>query len=304
MQASGTVRPLRLSPSDTAVARGSAEDWPGVPIEVLPIGGWDGEVEAGPLGGAIGIMLYLRGSVELVARGHGRDRVWVARAGDAAIISGDRPARLLRCRGEAQVAAVDLSAGWLWAALGDYRPPWPSALSPRMRQRFARNVLDLLRCSQRPDPPDRLEVEDASFRLVEGLLDAAPEEGAVGSSGALSAALCRRLRDYVLAHLDRPVAHGDLAAVVGLPPRSFSTAFKATFRTTPYQYVLTLRLGEAARLMRATQRSLAEIAYDLGFSSQSHFSTAFRRAFHVSPRQYARGWRTTIDQRSQLEPIS
>ncbi len=260
---------------------------------------WEGEAEVGPLRGAVGVMVYLQGQVEVVARGRGHDVVRVARAGDVTVVSGDELTRVLRCRGQAEVAAVDLSPGWLWAALGDYRPPWPPAFGAEQKHQLFRDVTALLRRSRQMHAPDPLDVEDASFRLVSNLLDAAPASRDPASRTELSAAMCRRLREYVLAHLDRAVTHGDLAGVVGLPPRSFSKAFKRAFRTTPYQYVLALRLGEAARLMRCTRRGLAEIAYELGFSSQSHFSTAFRRAFHIAPREYAQSWRTTIDQRSR-----
>jgi AraC family transcriptional regulator len=38
--------------------------------------------------------------------------------------------------------------------------------------------------------------------------------------------------------------------------------------------------------MEGGQRSLAEIALAMGFSSQSHFATSFRRATGLTPRQY------------------
>lgn len=296
MQDSGRVRPLRFSRSghDASIRRGT--DWPGLPIEVLPVGDWEGDAELGPLPGAVGVMVYLQGSAEYLTRGPHGDLTFVARAGSAALVSGDRPARVLRCRGQAQVVAVDLSAGWLGASLGSYRPPLPSHLAAAQQHRLSRGVLGLLRRARQPQPPDPLEVEDASFRFVADLLETSTTQGAPG--GVLGAAACRQLRDYVHDHISSPVRHGAMARVAGLPPRQFTTEFKQAFGATPYQYALMVRLCEAARLMRTTRRALAEIAYDLGFSSQAHFSTAFRRAFGVPPREYARGWRSTIVGRS------
>ena len=301
MQASGAVRPLRFA-AGPRIATGDSPGWSGVPVEVLPLRDWEGDSEVGPLQGALGILVFLHGQVEFVARGRGQDRAWIARQGDATLVSGECPARMLRCRGQAEVAAVDLSAGWLRAVLGSYRPPARATLSAELQRTLACNVRRLMQHWQQPEPPDRLAVEAISFELVSDLLDALPGGSDPEATAGLDALACRRLKDYVRAHVGQPVTHGELAAQVGLSPRRFSSAFKQAFGTTPYQYVLSTRLGEAARLLRTSERDLAEIAYDLGFSSQSHFSTAFRRAFQLRPRDYASGIRSSLLQRGAHPP--
>ncbi|MDD9942645.1 MAG: AraC family transcriptional regulator [Myxococcales bacterium] len=293
MQVSGAVQPLRLGGPGPALTTAEQPDWAGPPLEVHGVSDWEGDAEMGPLGGTLGLLVFLTGSVDFLARGRKRDRAWSGRCGDVAVLSGDRVPRMLRCRGQAQVAAVDVSATWIWATAGG-KPPAPrSTLRLGAQPSIASEVTSLLRHA-RQGSSDPLQIETLSFDLISGLLDALPGQQLDHRAIGLSRAACRRVQSYVYEHLGERITHAALAGLVGLGPRHFSTLFKRSFAITPYQYVLTMRLREAARLMRTTRRDLAEIAYEVGFSSQSHFSTAFQRVFRVRPRDYARDWRSSV----------
>jgi hypothetical protein len=68
----------------------------------------------------------------------------------------------------------------------------------------------------------------------------------------------------------------------------FLRAFRNTLAQTPRQYVLHRRVTKAQDLIRQGKLSLADIAYQLGFSSQSHFSTAFKQITGITPTQFQR----------------
>ena len=55
---------------------------------------------------------------------------------------------------------------------------------------------------------------------------------------------------------------------------------------TPHQYVLRLRLREAAMRLAAEPAKIIDIAFDCGFGDLSSFNRAFRAEFGVSPRAY------------------
>jgi AraC family transcriptional regulator len=46
------------------------------------------------------------------------------------------------------------------------------------------------------------------------------------------------------------------------------------------------RVREAERRLRARQMSVAEVAFSLGFASQSHFTAVFRRLTGTTPKCY------------------
>ena len=54
------------------------------------------------------------------------------------------------------------------------------------------------------------------------------------------------------------------------------------------EYVEDRRIRKAVNLLIETDLTLAEIAYECGFSSQSYFSYAFKKKMGLTPREYAK----------------
>ena len=77
-----------------------------------------------------------------------------------------------------------------------------------------------------------------------------------------------------------------LARAAHLSPAHFSREFRRTFGETPHQYLLTRRLERAAALLRNTDRSVADICFDVGLRSVGSFTTSFGRAYGMSPTAY------------------
>lgn len=107
----------------------------------------------------------------------------------------------------------------------------------------------------------------------------------------LSRARLRRVERYVRSHLDADLSLDDLAQEVGLSKYHFARRFKERIGQSPYQFVIYERVRRARSLLRKTTRSLARIAFDVGFSSQSHFTRTFKRYVGVTPGTYRAAWR-------------
>jgi AraC family transcriptional regulator len=95
-----------------------------------------------------------------------------------------------------------------------------------------------------------------------------------------------RVIEFIEERLGTELPLNKLAEVAEMSPSSFVRSFRAVTNMSPHEYVLQRRLCRAQELLRASNRSLAEIAYGLGFSSQSHFSTVFRAFVGESPSQF------------------
>src|SRR3954451_15741406 len=95
-----------------------------------------------------------------------------------------------------------------------------------------------------------------------------------------------RARDLADARFAEPLGVDDLARAAGLSRAHFSRAFRRAFGEPPHSYLLTRRLERAAALLRTTDRSVAEICFDVGLQSVGSFTTSFTRTFGSSPTAY------------------
>ena len=92
--------------------------------------------------------------------------------------------------------------------------------------------------------------------------------------------------EYINDNLDRPIKLKEIAEVVDLSHFYFSHLFKESTGMSPYQYVIQQRVIKAQELITSSKLSLADIAYECGFSSQSQMTHHFRNSVGITPRVY------------------
>lgn len=107
------------------------------------------------------------------------------------------------------------------------------------------------------------------------------QSGVIGNKRALLAS-----EQYLQAHYQQPVSLKELAEVANLSPIYFHKLFTAYFHKTPNQYLLDLRIELAKRKLLEEVFSLAEIALECGFTSQSYFCSRFKKLTGMTPLQY------------------
>ena len=96
----------------------------------------------------------------------------------------------------------------------------------------------------------------------------------------------QQARLYIEEHFAMGVSLHELAEHVGLSPYYFLRVFRAEVGMPPYAYLESVRIGCAQRLIKSG-RSLAEAAFESGFSSQSHMTNSFKKIIGATPGQYA-----------------
>ena len=133
------------------------------------------------------------------------------------------------------------------------------------------------------------EVLEAQTRQLRTWLEA-PSSQARRSHlrGGLSPAALRRVQLFVEANLGRAIHLHDLAARAALSPYHFARAFKTSAGMTPRTYVEHRRIEEAKRLLTESTQSLAQVAMEVGFGTQSRLSSTFKRKTGFTPGEYRR----------------
>ncbi len=137
-----------------------------------------------------------------------------------------------------------------------------------------------------------------AHEIVEGPLDAATEHHATAlvigaltrrlDPSAMPRAIARAIECIQTAYA-RPLSVGVLARHAGLSVSTFHDRFRKATGQSPADYLAELRLDHAARLLRASDLSIAEIALATGFSEQSALTRSFRRRRGATPARIRRG---------------
>jgi AraC-like DNA-binding protein len=89
----------------------------------------------------------------------------------------------------------------------------------------------------------------------------------------------------------------ELAKLAGMSRTSFAVRFRDVVGTPPLTYVLNWRMRLAERELSETDHSVADIAWSLGYGSESAFSNAFSRATGVSPGRFRKEATQTYSER-------
>ncbi|MGX8008834.1 AraC family transcriptional regulator [Mesorhizobium sp. ORM8.1] len=124
--------------------------------------------------------------------------------------------------------------------------------------------------------------DDLPDRLAQTAADRRP---LLNAKGGLSARHTHQVQRFLSENFSRKLSLAEMAAVCGLSPYHFARAFSKTFGVSPHQYVLTLRLDLAEKLLAESSMSITDIADLSGFSSQSHFTTMMKKYRQVTPLQ-------------------
>jgi AraC-like DNA-binding protein len=86
--------------------------------------------------------------------------------------------------------------------------------------------------------------------------------------------------------LRRQLTSAELSRAVNLSPVHLRYLFRAETGKTFTQYLKSLRMEEARRLVEETFLSMKEIIHRTGMRDESHFARDFKKAYGLTPSQY------------------
>lgn len=96
-----------------------------------------------------------------------------------------------------------------------------------------------------------------------------------------------KLRDLVLSDLSIPPNLTKLKAFANMSESKMNRLFKQIFGDSIYNYYQSVRMKEAAYLLKEEKLSVSETGYRLGFSNLSHFTRLFETHTGMKPKKYS-----------------
>ena len=100
--------------------------------------------------------------------------------------------------------------------------------------------------------------------------------------------IIREIHDHLTEHMEQRVTIEELAHRYLINPTTLKTVFKQVYGNSLAAHMKEHRMEKAASLLRETELSVAEIAGQVGYESQSKFTAAFKEQFDQLPKEYRR----------------
>ncbi len=105
-------------------------------------------------------------------------------------------------------------------------------------------------------------------------------------SGGLAPYKLKQILEYIDEHLEEELTINQLANHLSMSPYYFANMFKQSVGIPPHQYITQSRIAQAKCLLKQRHLSIVDIAHQVGFQNQSHFTKVFRKYTGVTPRVY------------------
>lgn len=95
-----------------------------------------------------------------------------------------------------------------------------------------------------------------------------------------------QIKNYIYRNFKNKLSLDNIAQAVFLSKYHLLHVFKKALGVTPYEYIQQLRIDDAKHLLNTTNKTISEIAFEVGFESISQFNRAFKKITTTSPTQY------------------
>lgn len=166
----------------------------------------------------------------------------------------------------------------------------PTNVSAARDPAIERLGMALLDADQIGHPLGHIYADSISLAIVTKLLDAARKTAAGGlpKTSGLAKWRLKRVLDFIDGNLAEPISLADLAAASGLTRMHFAAQFRATTGVRPHEYLLRRRIERAQEMLRGSKDPIVDVALQVGFQTQAHFTSTFRKFVGQPPRAWCR----------------
>ena len=98
--------------------------------------------------------------------------------------------------------------------------------------------------------------------------------------------IVRNIHKYLLNNISQRITIDEIARKYLINTTTLKSVFKAVYGTSIASHIKEHRMKIASGLLIETQKSIKEIAKEIGYESQSKFSKAFKEYYDILPTEY------------------
>ena len=97
--------------------------------------------------------------------------------------------------------------------------------------------------------------------------------------------------EYVFEHIQGGIKQEEVAALLHMTPGSFCRYFKRKTNRSFMDYVRSVRIGLAAKMLTETDKRISQVCYESGYNNIANFNYHFKSILHKTPTEYRRTFR-------------
>ncbi len=143
-------------------------------------------------------------------------------------------------------------------------------------------AMEAILANQGKESFEQLELTGRLYMLLSLLVKASGNAAGTSShSRCVKAAV-----DFIATNYPLPVSIEDIAAAADVSRTTLFRAFKSEMNLSPADYLIEYRIGQAKKLLAATDISINAVARSAGYEDSLYFSRAFRKITSRTPTEY------------------
>lgn len=94
---------------------------------------------------------------------------------------------------------------------------------------------------------------------------------------------------YVINKFNEPITLSEVSAIAHMTPPAFCNFFKKRTQKSFTQFLNEIRIKHACKLLIEVDSTIAEVCYDCGYQTLTHFNKCFKYFMHKTPSEYKKG---------------
>ncbi len=95
-----------------------------------------------------------------------------------------------------------------------------------------------------------------------------------------------QITEYIMRNFDRDITLPEIASVANMAVTTFCNFFKEFHRKTFVDYLNTVRIGHACKLLAEKNQTIVEVAYECGFNNIANFNRQFKKLKKMTPSEF------------------
>ncbi|WP_342645587.1 AraC family transcriptional regulator [Mucilaginibacter sp. CSA2-8R] len=96
----------------------------------------------------------------------------------------------------------------------------------------------------------------------------------------------KKITEYILQNFNKDITLPEAASIANMGLTAFCNFFKNQFRMTFVEYLNTVRIGHACKLIAEDKHNIVEVAYECGFNNLANFNRQFKKLKNITPSDY------------------